>query len=318
MELHLTNYKKFPKKTIPFVKKSLVIFGGISAGKTQLLWVYILFFRAYNLGIEKRDSLDLRRESQLLLNPIYHRRNFITKMSKDKIHGTARISGKIAIQNVEHEISFKLKTNGLLRLETSSNRSFDKIRFAHMGTSYQFAFERQISNIFTSFDQSLREKYTNLTKNSKDEINTNLRLLFPSFLDIFEVEYDGIYTIEKFEGENYDIINEEIINDGIEEDYIDEDFVDEESKETYEIEIMAQSASFQKVFASLILFLSLAETKDSQKYYLVDEPDTLMPLNNAISYVKRLILLSEKYSIKLIATTYNLEIANLFEENITL
>jgi len=313
MSLSLTNYKKFSKKTFPFVEKSLVITGDSATGKTQLLWAHLFFFLAHNFCCKSNQKvLSLRNEMAVWINPAFKRLNhwntFVTRISKDKMNGTAQIQGRISLY--DPEVSFKLKTNGSLIIE-NENQITKNIGFAHMGVCYQFSMEREITNTLSSFDQSLREKYTNLNKEYKQKMKNSLQMLFPSLVDIIEEPYNGIFTLEHRSDSEEDM---NVINDGVEEDDSD----DEEEIEGYKIEIMAQSAAFQKIFASLVLFLTLVTLRTSNKYYLIDEPDALLDHNTAEKFVTRLKSLSEFYSVKLIVTTSNSNIANLFEEKIYL
>ena len=168
----------------------------------------------------------------------------------------------------------------------------------------------------TSFDQSLRDKFSKLNQNRKDEIKSTLQLLFPSVEDIVDEFFNGIFILEKFIDcdDDYDVINDGVNS----EDEYEEFNETKENNLCFKIEIMSQSAAFQKVFASLVLLLTLSENKSLNKYYLIDEPDVLLDQRTSMTYVNELKKLSEKYSIKLIITTTNTNITELFDENIFL
>src|SRR5690349_17510060 len=85
INLTLQNYKKFSNMEFPLRKKSLLIMGPNSSGKTQLIYALILYFRGYNLSFPSSNFhsklpnddkdvkyLDLKSEAHLLLHPCFN------------------------------------------------------------------------------------------------------------------------------------------------------------------------------------------------------------------------------------------------------
>lgn len=288
--LKIVNFKKFKELYLPLTKKNpLLIYGGNRTGKTQILWAYLLFFRAHNLYLQKnrRRNLRLQDEAGSLLNSALSTLNnwnsFVRTLHFDKSCGFAGFEGKIDSNNL---LKFRINTSGCLTInEFNGNQPTNKITYAHMQSSYQFNSVLQISDTITSCDQSLRSKYSCLNHSHKEEINDILKYLFEDFDRIVEC----IPPVLQIATSMYVV---EISSNG----------------DPIEIEIMVQSASFQKVFASLILLFTLLEMKFNNeepldRYYLIDEPDALLDQELAKKFCSKLNELSITKGFNLISTT---------------
>lgn len=325
------NYKKFKRVTIPLGKDNLLIFGKTCSGKTQLLWAYILYFLAYNLSSENKIVHNLVKDVPKLLSNNFNKfriwNSFIRQISKNKIHGTAEFRSHI---NVNCELIFKIRANGSMEINKVLGKALGNIDFGHMGTSYLFTHENEVDNYISSFGQSLREKFARLCEKSFEEIKVILRILFPNFIDILK-EHPDIYILGKLydneENDNEEDDNEEddfsVIEYGADEKFFSDDedeykeeFPDQDKEDLTRTELMVQSASFQKVFATLVLFFTLFECNNNatDKYFIVDEPDVLLDKQTARVFVDQLLSLSSKHGIKLIITSSNKNIMKMFKE----
>ena len=334
MSLNIENFKKFKEINLPLEREELLITGENGSGKTQILWTYLIFFRAFNSNFKNPQGsyLDLNNEMGLLLNSAFKNiqdwSSFINKNTE-----FATFNG--TIQNIE--LKFSLHNNGVIKFQNKENNNFPigkKIIYAQMGCTYQFTETREMSYLISSFNQSLRYKYTYLTNIHKEKITKTLKQIFPRFRKIYDkipsyslvptsiiTEEEGEEEEEEEEEGEEDEGNEKREEDeGREEKEEGKEEEGDHEKETVKIEIMMQSSSFQKIFASLILFFYLVEEDyqiDTYKYYLIDELDLLLDKLIAENYLNALRKLCNENKIKLIATSNsnNSSITHLFNSS---
>ena len=276
--LNITNFKKFSTLSLP-LGKDVVITGKSGTGKTQILWAYLLFFKAFN---GKRSdgtypSIHLKSEAMTLLDPrftgIHDYTSFLNKYEKGK--GRAEFEANFPDKN-NNLINFKVTlhagsnfvlTNGSLLLYSNNT-----IQFAYMKSSYLFTGHKIIpSRVITSCDNSLRYRYYTLNLESHDKIHTFM---------------ESTFGTKRVKDSSNDYILFEVDN--------------------VNLDIMFLSVGVQKVFAALILLYCLIETPQNDlKYYLMDDIETDLDENVVETFYKYLLDICKYNSINLIVTSRN-------------
>ena len=302
--LTVTNFKKFQKISLPLAK-DLLICGNHDTGKSQILWAYLLFFRAYNAQSPSGlySPVYLKAEVQILLDQrifgLLDWTSFVNKSQQGK--GEALFTASLS---KKHKFEVSLKANGnLVFTGGKSTLSYNgsKIHFAHMTSSYLFTERTTLPTTFiTSNDDSLRYRYYALGDNSQKYILTLIESLFPIERIAKKVSKFSIL---------FTAINEECGSDIEEDQNQDEDtsISFEIGLKRPEIELMFLSPGCQKVFAAFILLYTLIEiplqNDDDRKYYLIDDIECKLELNVAEKFYDILQHICETHNITLIGTS---------------
>jgi hypothetical protein len=318
-------FKKFTKRELPLCTHVLVT-GKSGSGKTQILWAYMLFFRACNFHFTvDNDYISLYNEIGSIIDSNLEGVSSWGSFVKSHHH-----AAKFQANFMGESLYFKLKVNGTIQLSPSTLRYRKPrggIAYAYMGSSYRFTIKTKRTRQLTSFDQSLRHKYSTLKEPYKKEIFEGITSLFKNICSIKEGGNYKIYFGKKLDDDDDDDDDDgdddDDDDDGGDDDVhdssesedsdvnyngYDSDCIIEGKSEVLFLEVMFQNSSIQKVFASLILLFALVQhtfngVPPIARYYLIDDPEVYLGNNVFEKYLELLYNLSEKYRIHMIIAT---------------
>jgi hypothetical protein len=270
--LNISNYKKFPKLCLP-LDKDLVITGTSGAGKTQILWAYMLYFVGFNGQHSKNAYRSVHLKSQVvsLLDDRFSGLNDYTSFLNDAKDVKVNFQG--SLENYDFKVNLSAGGNLVLSDgESTTNYDDKKIKVAYMKSSYTFPSIVNLPsnyNCLTSQDNSLLYRYFCLSSKSQTEIHNCMESTFN-------------YKITSNKRRN------EILVDGI--------------------GIPFSSMVAQKILASLILLYLLIETmKDNFAYYLMDDIEVYLDPDTAQLLYNYLLGVCHANNIKLIVTSRSIQ-----------
>eukprot|EP01097_Dermamoeba_algensis_P012180 TRINITY_DN9_c0_g1_i2.p1 TRINITY_DN9_c0_g1~~TRINITY_DN9_c0_g1_i2.p1 ORF type:complete len:590 (-),score=116.76 TRINITY_DN9_c0_g1_i2:144-1835(-) len=294
--LQIKNFKRFADLTINLgpLDSPLLVCGENNAGKTQVLWALLLFFRACNLrqkdSFNQKSVLNIKEDAATFLHPflegLQDYKSFVTIVDQDG-SGISTFKG-IFSDSVEYSCS--LKANGILDLHPPNENKLHftgKIGFAMVLPAFQFMSPKnELDSEFApnnNFRNYVRVFYRRLPDDFKSAILKHMQALFPNSLDNIIVKEQAINVLA--------------------------------TNGAPQLEVMFSGSAFQKIFSALVIFYRLLGSEHhgdviTSRYFLIEEPEALLYPSLVFQFYNTLRDLCLKHKVKLIVTSHDFSIFN--------